>query len=262
MQLICDDLGAEKDAVVAMVADLDADAWDTATPAEPWSIRDQISHLAYFDEKAVLAHEDPGAFLAEIEDGRALQAIRQHLDLGRTMAGAELLAWWDEANSALRDLYGSIDPKQRVVWYGPPMAARSKVTARIMETWAHGQDIADALGVVRAPSARLRHVCHIGVRARAFAFLANGLVPPQTDIHVVLTAPGGEVWEWGGADAAEVVSGSALGFALLVTQRRHRDDVDVEATGDVARQWLGIAQAFAGPPGEGRRPGQFAHLER
>ena len=48
-------------------------------------------------------------------------------------------------------------------------------TARLMETFAHGRDVADALGAhARAATARLRHVCHLGVRTRGFAYLING----------------------------------------------------------------------------------------
>lgn len=127
-------------------------------------------------------------------------------------------------------------------------------TARIMETWAHGQDVADALGVHREPSARLRHVAHIGVRARDFAHAVHSLPAPAEEFRVELTAPDGQVWTWGPEDAAQRVSGSALDFCLLVTQRRHRDDCALVAVGPDAERWLDIAQAFAGPPGGGRKP--------
>src|SRR5262245_57082619 len=138
------------------------------------------------------------------------------------------------------------------------MAVSSMVTARIMETWAHGQDIADALGVERVPTARLKHVAHIGVRARPFAYHAHGLEAPADDVRVELTGPGGELWTWGAPDAGQRMSGPALDFCLLVTQRRHRADLALEASGAEADRWLDIAQAFAGPPGAGRTPGQFA----
>jgi len=132
------------------------------------------------------------------------------------------------------------------------MGVRSFVTARLMETWAHGQDVADAVGVHRLPTARLRHVAHIGVRARDFTFFNRGLEPPAADFQVALTAPGGEVWTWGPPDAAQRVTGPALDFCLLVTQRRNRRDLAVRAQGEDADAWLDIAQAFAGPPGPGR----------
>ena len=130
-------------------------------------------------------------------------------------------------------------------------------TARIMETWAHGQDVVDALGIEREPTGRIRHVAHLAVRTRDFAYMINGLTPPTEPFRVELTGPGGELWTWGPEEATQRVTGAALDFALLATQRRHRDDCDVRAEGAEAQRWLEIAQAFAGPPGNGRQPGQF-----
>lgn len=261
MATACDDLSAEKASLVGLVDELNDAAWETPTAAEPWTIHDQVSHLAYFDQKALLAHRDPEVFMAELRDSSATNIIERQIEWGRSMAPQRLLQVWDEANRALTAEFRDVDPKTQVAWYGPPMSARSKLTARIMETWAHGQDIADALGVARKPTSRLHYVCHIGVRARPFAYIANGRMPSDTSVYVALQAPNGQLWEWGDEDSSERVTGSALGFALLVTQRRHRSDVDVHAEGEVADEWLDIAQAFAGPPGAGRAPGQFAHLD-
>jgi len=123
-----------------------------------------------------------------------------------------------------------------------------------METWAHGQDVADALGVRREPTDRLRHICYLGVRTRGFAYANRGLPAPEGEVYVEVTAPGGETWSWGDPAAPDRITGPAEHFALLVTQRRHRDDLDLTVSGDRAREWVAIAQAFAGPPGPGRPP--------
>jgi uncharacterized protein (TIGR03084 family) len=123
-----------------------------------------------------------------------------------------------------------------------------------METWAHGLDVADTLGATPEPTHRLRHVAHIGIRARNFAFQARGLEPPGDEFRVELTGPDGELWTWGPEDAGQRVTGPALDFCLLATRRRHRDDVALDAKGDDANRWLDIAQAFAGPPGADRPP--------
>jgi uncharacterized protein (TIGR03084 family) len=142
------------------------------------------------------------------------------------------------------------------------MSLASKVTARIMETWAHGQDVVDALGATRTPTDRLRHVARIGVLAMPNSFATHGRPVPTDRIRVALTAPSGAVWSWGDDDAADSVSGDALDFCLVVTQRRHVADTALEVTGPTATAWIGIAQAFAGPPGAGRRAGQFAGAAR
>jgi len=139
-------------------------------------------------------------------------------------------------------------------WFGPPMSATSMATARFMETWAHALDVYDALGARPAATDRVRHVAHLGVRTRGFAFTAHGLDVPGDDVRVELTAPSGELWTWGPEDADQRVHGPAYDFCLLVTQRRHRADLALEAVGDVADRWLDVAQAFAGPPGKGREP--------
>ncbi len=127
-------------------------------------------------------------------------------------------------------------------------------TARFMETWAHSLDVAEALGVTPEPTDRIRHVAHLGVRTRNYAYSVHSLEPPAEEFRIELRSPSGELWEWGPAGAAQSVRGSAYDFCLRVTQRRHRDDLDLVATGPDADQWLDIAQAFAGPPGEGRGP--------
>ena len=153
------------------------------------------------------------------------------------------------------DVFRALDPKTRLPWYGPAMAAPSFATARLMETWAHGQDIADTFGIVRTPTDRLKHVAHIGVRARAFSYVTNGREVPADDIRVALISPNGETWSWND-DAGDdnTVTGPALDFCLLVTQRRNVADTALVVTGPLAEDWLGIAQAFAGPPGSGRAP--------
>jgi uncharacterized protein (TIGR03084 family) len=156
------------------------------------------------------------------------------------------------------DVFSSLDPGERLPWYGPPMSAMSFATARLMETWAHGQDVRDTLGLAPLATERLRHVAHIGVRARPFAYATNGRDAPGGDIYVELEAPSGEVWTWGDPASPDRVSGPALDFCLVATQRRHPADSALEVQGPLAEDWIGIAQTFAGPPGEGRRPGQFA----
>ena len=127
-----------------------------------------------------------------------------------------------------------------------------------METWAHGQDIADTLGVTRAPTARLRHVAHLGVSTFAFTHTLHGLDTPAEPVRVELEAPDGAHWTWGAPDAADRVTGTALDFCLVVTQRRHLDDTALRVTGSTARGWLAIAQAYAGRAGEGRTPDSSA----
>ena len=252
MAALAADLAAESAVTRALVAGLDEPGWHTPTPAAGWDIADQISHLAYFDEVTVRSALHPEEFEAELaatpEDVNP-DAIAARF---RDRTGAQLLGWFDTARADLLNTFANLDPRARLPWFGPAMSAASSLTARIMETWAHTQDIADALGVTREPTSRLRHVAHIGVGARAFSYAVNGKTLPQAPVRVELTGPDGDLWTWGPAEAENRVTGPALDFCLLVTQRRHRDDLALVIEGPAATEWLSIAQAFAGAAGTGR----------
>lgn len=248
------DLAAETEVIEQMLAGRPDADWELQTPAEGWLLRDQISHLAFFDDAATASVLDPERFQAEAKEQIAggmdfPDRIAREL---RSMPVAELHAWFRRARLALISATGERDPKERVPWYGPSMSLASCVTARIMETWAHGQDIADTLGVTREPSSRLKHIAHIGIGARAYSFGVRGLPVPEEPVRVELSAPDGTLWTWGPEDAADRITGDALDFCLLVIQRRHRDESDLEITGPVADAWMDIAQAFAGAAGPGR----------
>ena len=256
MTALCDDLAAESAELRAVLAGLSEAEWKQDTPAAGWTIADQVSHLAYFDDVALRSATDPEAFAAEkaqmdAEGGVSPDTIAERF---RDLTGSQLLTWFDEARSRLLDGFRGLDPSTRVPWFGPAMSAASSLTARIMETWAHAQDVYDAVGALHEPSSRLRHVAHIGVGARAFSYLAHGREMPPTPVRVELTAPDGSVWAWGPDDAADRISGPALDFALLITQRRHRDDLGLTVVGEAAQEWVEIGQAFAGEAGTGRKP--------
>lgn len=253
------DLAEESAELDRLVDGLDETGWDIPTPAVGWAVRHQIAHLAWTDRAAVLSATDPAGFAAELARAAADPDghVRRGAEQGAALPAAELLAGW---RAGREELVGALDRSpagEKLPWFGPPMSATSMVTARLMETWAHGQDVADALTVTRHPTARLRHVAHLGVRTRGFSFAAHGLPTPEVEVRVELTAPDGALWTFGPPEAGERLTGPALDFCLLVTQRRHRSDLDLRATGPTASRWLEVAQAFAGPPGPGRRPGQF-----
>lgn len=248
-------LAAETGALDAILCDLDEADWDRPTPARGWTVRDQVSHLAWFDDAATTAALDPDRFRVEREvaianpDGFTDAIAREHRD----RSGAELLEWFRRARAETVAAYRSVDPSTRVPWYGPDFGVASALTARIMETWAHGQDVADALGRTRRPTPALRHVAHLGVRTFANSFQTQGRPVPDVPVAVVLRGPDGETWRWGPDDAADRVEGDAIEFCAVVTQRRRLEDTSLAVRGPVATEWMGIAQAFAGGAGT-RRP--------
>ncbi|MEV0638777.1 TIGR03084 family metal-binding protein [Streptomyces sp. NPDC050619] len=253
---VFDDLREESEELDRLVAELSPTQWALPTPAPRWTVTHQIAHLAWTDHAALLAVTDADAFRTLAE--KALIApdsfVDEGAEEGARIPPAELLPRWREGCTALATALRTAPPGARIPWYGPPMSAASMATARLMETWAHGQDVADALGVVRPPTDRLRHVARIGVRARDYAFGVQGLTPPAEEFRVELIGPSGDLWAYGPEHAPQCVTGPAHDFCLLVTRRAHRADLAVRADGPDADRWLDIAQAFAGPPGTGRAP--------
>lgn len=250
------DLADESASVDAMVAPLSDVDWARPTPADGWTIAHQVAHLAWTDHCTLLSATDPDAFAAQLAVSRS--DPDGFVDRGAVeflAAPADLLARWRAGRVALSEKLAEIPPRTRLDWFAGAMSVPSVITARMMETWAHGLDIAEALGLPYPATGRLRHIAHLGARTVANGFLAHGLPAPTAPVRVELTGPDGSRWTFGPAEAADRVTGPALDFCLLVTQRRHRDDLALVATGPVADAWLDVAQVFAGPPGSKRPPG-------
>ena len=249
------DLAAEGDRLDALVADLDDTGWHTPTPAPGWDVATQVAHLAWTDDVARKAATDKEAWDAVVLD--AIADPEGYVDrqaLAIAAHEATLLDRWRNARAELRTALSAYPRAEKMPWFGPPMSATSMATARLMETWAHSLDVHEGLGAPVDDTDRIRHVAHLGVRTRGFAFAVHGLDAPAEEFRVDLAAPSGEVWSWGPEDAAQTLTGSAGDFCRLVTQRLHRADTDLVATGADVDRWLDIAQAFAGQPGEGRSP--------
>ena len=251
------DLISEQRALDAVVASIDDQQWPLATASPGWTVADQIGHLTYFDEAARTAILSPDRFHASVADlfeGAAHKGLDEYtLETFRAMTSAQLLATWRENRRALAEAADGLGEDSRVDWYGPSMGARSFLTARLMETWAHGTDVAESLGVEMAPTDRLRHIAQLGYITRKWSYHVRAEEVPAGRIRVRLTSPSGAEWTWGDEDADEEVSGPAEDFCLVVTQRRHLDDTRL-VTGELGRHWLVRAQAFAGGPSEGPRP--------
>ncbi len=250
------DLTAEAAALARVVDDLDPQQLSTPTPADGWDVADQLSHLAAFDEHAVQAITDPQRFAIALDIALAdgVDPIQVATERGRVLGPEETRDWWHRAVGELDVAAAGLGSDVRVPWFGPDMSPMSFLTARLMETWAHGQDVRDAVGAPPEVSDRLRHVADLGVRARPYSYGVRGMALPDAPVRVELDAPDGTTWTWGAPDAADRVAGSALDWCLLVTQRRHRDDLALVVAGPVAEEWVGIAQAFAGGAGPGRPP--------
>jgi uncharacterized protein (TIGR03084 family) len=251
------DLVAEQDSLDDVVGNLTAEQWSRATASPGWNVFDQVAHLAYFDDRASIAISDPDGFRRDLDEMLARTATKSidEITLGplRRLTSKDLVTLWRENRRRLNDDARALTDESRVPWYGPSMGAKSFLTARLMETWAHGVDIVDSLGVTREPTDRLRHVAQLGYITRQWSYSVRGETMPPGTVRLELTAPRGVAWRWGPDDAEDSIKGSAEEFCLVVTQRRHPSDTSL-SSGDLGTHWLQRAQAFAGAPSEGPSP--------
>jgi len=254
------DFRDESEALYATLAPLSDADFARPTQFKSWTIGDVVSHLHVWNWAADLALADPDRFaefrsklLGEIGKGRRIRdAETDWLD---DAGNRERLEQWRALYLAMTERFLAADPKKRVAWAGPDMSVRSSITARLMETWAHSQEVYDALGRECVHSDRIKNIADLGVRTFAWAYGNRGRPVPTEVPYVRLTAPSGAVWEWNEPGAASRVEGPAVDFCKVVTQTRNVADTDLRVSGPVAQDWMTIVQCFAGPPEDPPAPG-------
>ncbi len=260
MLQVAEDFRAEVLELHAFLETLEEADWCRPTLFLDWTPWDVLAHLHYFDQASLFALADPEAF----DDRRrelveSLAAGRRTTELQREalreLDASTLLAHWKTAAEELAEGLSASDPKRRLPWFGPDMGVAMFTTARLMETWAHGQAIYDLKGVHREPTDRLRHICTIGVKTFGWTFVNRGLEIPGPPPHLRLKAPSGTIWEWNEPSEMERIEGDALDFCWTVTQVRNAADTGLQVVGPVAREWMAIAQCFAGGPVDPPAPG-------
>ena len=256
LEELLQDLADETEAFLSLLEQVGATRFSLVTPAAPWTVTDTVAHLAFFDDQQRFAILDPSGFEQSVE--KAMLLDRSLVDIARDTyvdeAPDEVVEWFETSRADLLKTFHECDPGERLSWFGPSMGVASAVTARLMETWAHGVDLADTIDVAPVASARLRHIALLAHRAMPFAYGAHGLQLPLDPLRFELTGPDEELWSFGDEDATSIVLGSALELCLVATHRRHVADTSLVATTEEAAHYLSIAQAFAGAPGQGRQP--------
>jgi uncharacterized protein (TIGR03084 family) len=257
------DFRAEADELHDFLTTLGDEDWSRATAFQRWTPWDVVAHLHLYDEVSLASLAGGQAFAVERDAlvGRITRGTT-NADLARERYGAlgarELLAQWIAGARDLADQLGAADPKRRLPWFGPDMGVRMFTTARLMETWAHGQEIYDLMHVERTYTDRLQHIATIGVKTFAWTFLNRRLEVPGPPPYVRLVAPSGAVWEWNEPSETSRISGTAVDFCRTVTQVRNVADTSLEVVGDVAQRWMAIAQCFAGGASDPPKPGERA----
>ncbi len=257
-----EDFLAESEALHALVAPLSDSQLNESTAFKSWTLNDVIGHLHVWNHAAELSLRDGEAFqswFAGVAEHVASGSLRRvETDWLQGLAGAQLISEWHEGCIRTAGAFAQADPSLRVKWAGPGMSARSSITARLMETWAHGQEIYDQLGVERENADRIRNIVVLGYKTYAWTFRVRELPVPEPQPALELLAPSGEVWRFGEAETGEQISGSAAEFCQVVTQVRNVADTTLEISGSNAWAWMHNAQCCAGPPETPPAPGSRA----
>ena len=254
------DFADESEALYALLAPLGEAALAERTAFKGWAIADVVGHLHFWNRAALLSLAEPDEFralgakvMAHLGAGGALRAFERETLGG--LGGRALVAAWHGFARATAERFAAADPSARVLWVGPDMSVRSAITARLMETWAHGQAVYDLLGVVRCNTDRIRNIAVLGVNTYDWSFRVRGRKPPQPKPHLKLTAPSGAVWTWHEPSEHDLIEGAAEAFCQVVTQVRHIADTRLVVRGASATAWMAAAQCFAGPPETPPAPG-------
>jgi uncharacterized protein (TIGR03084 family) len=255
------DLRAEADDLRDFLATLGGDDWAKPTLFMKWTPWDVVAHLHFFDRVSLLALTDEEAFAVKRKDliasftkGETTGEVARR-EFGPLEPG-DLLERWHTACHEMADQLGGSDPKRRIPWFGPDMGVRMFTTARLMETWAHGQEVYDLMRVRRTHTDRIESIAVIGMKTFAWTFVNRGLEVPGSPPYVRLVAPSGAIWEWSEPSESERITGDAVDFCHVVTQGRNVADTGLEVVGEVATRWMSIAQCFAGGPADPPKPGE------
>ena len=255
------DFRDESNALYELIKELNDEDFSKPTLFKDWTTNRVLGHLHMWNRAAQLSLEDAEGFQAfygdlmhQMRDGLQMMADAER-DFCSGQSGKRLMDTWKRAYEETADAFAVADPKTRVKWAGPDMSARSSITARQMETWAHGQAVFDRFGVERTDGDRIRNIAFLGVNTFGWTFANRGQQVPAEPPRVSLTAPSGAIWEWHGESSAGLIQGSATQFCQVVTQTRNILDTSLDVHGEVAELWMSQAQCFAGPPESPPNPG-------
>ncbi len=243
----------ESDALYKLLINADKNSFKLKTQFKSWTINDVLYHLHVWNIAALLSLKNENEFkefmqnfMEAVKSGNSAREYEKILS--DNAEGLDLLNLWKETYEKISNEFAKSDPKKRVKWAGPDMSVRSSITARHMETWAHGQEIFDQLGFERIDTDRIKNIVVIGVNTFGWTYMNRNLSIPEKMPKLSLLSPSNELWEWNEDNEEDMISGSATEFSQVVTQVRNINDTSLKVSGKIANEWMSIAQCFAGPP--------------
>lgn len=252
-----EDFRAESVALFELLKATGEERFGQPTQFKHWTINAVLQHLYMWNINAGLQITDEAQLVTNMKGvGAHTGGMRGYeADYFANLSGHALLDAWHDDMNVTADLFATVDPKERLKWAGPDMSARSSITARLMETWAHGQEVYDHLGVVRENKDHIQNIVVLGVNTFGWTYKCRGETPPAIMPFVSITAPSGAEWTYGEEQSSEQISGLAEEFCQVVTQCRNIADTSLKVTGTIAADWMSKAQCFAGGPETPPPPG-------
>ena len=254
------DFKAESDALYQLLQALNDDDLNEATQFKGWTINAILQHLHYFNYAARISLQDGPEIRQLLDDLRKSQEKGESLvDYADTqlngVKGRSLLRLWRDYYTDMAHTFREADPKQRVKWAGPDMSVLSSITARLMETWAHGQAIFDLIGVMREDRDHIKNIVVLGNNTFTWTFTNREEKVPDQKPFLKLRAPSNDIWEFNDHSEHNRIEGTATEFCQVVTQTRNVRDTTLNVVGDTANKWMAVAQCFAGPSRNPPNPG-------
>lgn len=247
------DFRDESEALFALLDTLEDSDWTRETQFKHWTPNDIVAHLHMGNYAADLSLKGGDQFtvfgrrLAELGRNTPRHLDATHAWLEGTK-NRELLLRWRDFYREMAERFVTAEPKKRVKWFGPDMSVLSSISARVMETWAHGQALYDLLGETRIDTDRIKNIAIIGLNTFGWTFANRRIETPGVRPSVRLRAPSGALWEWPQANSDDLIEGDAVEFCQVVAQTRNIADTSLNIVGRTAAAWMAIAQCFAGPP--------------
>ena len=254
------DFKTESDALYELLKPLSDENLEQTTQFKNWTLNTVLQHLHYFNYAADLSLKDERGILQLLNDlqtsqktGESLVAYTDRQLDG--IKGQSLLRLWRDYYTGMSDSFREADPNIRVKWAGPDMSVLSSITARLMETWSHGQEVYDLLGVVREDRNHIKNIVVIGNNTFGWTFMNRGEDTPDDKPFLRVYGPTGDMWEFNDHSEDSRIEGSATEFCQVVTQTRNIQDTTQNVVGKTANRWMAVAQCFAGPPRNPPPPG-------
>lgn len=255
MREILSDLVAEQQALDQFLQGIRERDWKRKTSAPGWSIIDTVSHLAYVETFAATAISEGQAFVdaANVQDINEWTArgVRE----GRGKRYQEVIEWWRNGRASVVDALSRLSATERIPWVVNRMSAKAFATLRLMETWAHGLDIKDAMAdrIIEpeegeddplADTLRLRHVAWLAHRMLPYAFKEAGEEFPASGIRIELMGPKYARWIYGPLDTENVIKGTAGEWCRVAVRRLDVAATELKAIGNEAEIALRVVRAY------------------